>query len=282
MEATESPKVKLSFAGKCYLPLAELKRNVKKNRKAGYPTLEYADAAYLPHCAIVGGGPSLQYSLDVLRAFPGEIYAVSRTAAYLAKNGIPCTMFSVDPEPDPYPDHFLIKRVLLASRCSPNQFKHFKSKVVMFDNWEEDNAGGVQGGVTGITRAPYMVIKMGHRGAWFFGCDSCFSDLHQTHVTGNQKTAYQDLLIVRVGDMDYVSNASMLLQAEYLIEIMQGHQGVFGNASAGMLKAMLEGGDWGVVAVADSLQKKYHAQGVQGFNRPYKHRERWALVQGGA
>lgn len=272
--------MRLSFEAKCYKPAHDIKMNVKKNKRAGHKVVEYATRALHPPCAIVGGGPSLEYMLDKLRSFDGDIFAVNRTAYYLANKGIPCSIFSVDPATTPFDDHVLIKEAFFASRCSPKQFKAFGNKAVMFDNWEEDKKHGVQGGATSVTRMPHLFVRMGYMGAYFVGCDSCLADLKKSHATGNLQHAYQDMIVVRADGIDYVTNAALYLQAEYLSQIITGHPGIFINASSGLLKAMVEHpDDWEAVAVGEDLRRKYQSGGIHGFNKPYKSdHARWALA----
>jgi hypothetical protein len=261
--------LRLKLEARCNTDDGTVARHIKKNGKKRYAAVQYQVAKLMPPCAIVGGGPSLPLMLDTLRNWGGDIYAVNDTSGYLSENGIANYLYAIDSTNVPYRTGMLTQGAVLATRCHPVQFKPFQHSAIRVFDMVEDSPFGAQGGPTAVCRAPHLFLRMGYTGVVFFGCDGCFSDLKRTHASGTQSVAYENMVIIRAAGVDYFSNASLLMQSEFLIEAMQKFPQFVVNASGGMLKAMLEDPEWYCAAVAGDLKKKYDDLGETSFKVPY-------------
>jgi len=257
---------------KCITDNKTIHKNVKLSRR--YQRVEWCVAKY-PPCALVGGGPSMKVNLDLLREWPGDVFAVNDTAGYLSDNGVPCYIFSVDSTKVLFKIGPLVKGAYFASRVDREQFKRFKRADVRTFHMLEDipvNKGDIEGGATGVCRAPHLFLKIGYKSIYFFGCDGSFYDF--THVTGKSEAALQNMMIVQAGGVDYLTNAAFVIQCTYLGEAMRKHPQFLINASSGLLPAMIANWDtWEVVAIRDDLRSQYAAQGDGRWTVDYDMRE---------
>jgi hypothetical protein len=255
--------VRLNLEAKCNTSLGEIV--VNKYHSRNYPRVTWGLLRY-PMCAVVGGGESLKDNLNILRTWPGHIYGVNDTAAYLSEHGIASTIYSIDCTPIPYRKGKKIKGALFASRCHKNQFTYKNIRV--FDMVEDDKEG-VGGGVSGVGRSIHLFLRMGYRGITYFGCDSSFTGA--THLSGTQNIAFENMIIVRAGNKEYLTNAAMILQAQYMVDCFIKYPQFLVNASGGLMQGMLENPDtWEVVAVAEDLKNQYESLGCHEWNKPYK------------
>ena len=251
----------------CNTSDADLARNMKKTQR--YRRIRFVgsdDALKYPPCAVVGGGPGLKAHLDELREFKGDIYAVNDTAGYLSDEGIPCFMYSIDASRYLYKTGELVKGAIFASRVHKKQFSQFEYDNVATFDMGEDVPGGITGGPTAVCRAPYLFLRMGYRQVVFFGCDACFYD--SSHASGEQKAIFDNMIIITAGGVDYLTNGSLLLQSEWLVDNFRKHPKFLVNRSDGLLKAMLEHYDtWSIRAISSDLKKQYDDLGWKGFDK---------------
>lgn len=195
--------------------------------------------------AIVGGGPSVLDVLDELKAWPGDIWAINNTAAWLAKHGIRSTLLSVDPDNFEF-DKTGVADALLASCCHPKAFDGLN--VSMFHMIEHDPSG-VAGGTSTASRAPALALRMGYFDMTFFGCEGSF--VEADHVDRDEQKPEQ--LIIRAG-ADYKTTPPLLLQCECLSDLIREFP-CFHEKSGGLLRAMVKHPDWEVVAVSGALKQ---------------------------
>ena len=260
------PPFRLNLESKGTSSGKEVKDNVKKARK--YKRVEWGVLLHKT-CAVVGGGPSTARHLETLRAWEGDIFAINDTAKFLSDNGIPCYVYSIDGTTIPFKIGPLVKGAVFATRVNRIQFRQFtRSTIRVFDMYEDNKNGGIEGGPTGVCRTPHLFLKMGYRGMVFFGVEGSFYG--KTHLGGNRNDAFWNMVIVRINGMDYVTNAAFIMQCEYLATTIKKYPTLLTNASGGLLDAMLKDPDtWEVVAVTGDLKKQYDDQGVPIFNREY-------------
>jgi hypothetical protein len=234
----------------------------------GYPRAEWGVLTH-PPCIVVGGGASTERSLDGLRKWDGDIFAINDTAGYLSDNGIPCYLYAIDGSKIPFYVGDKVKGAVLASRCDQVQYKMFpKENIRVFDLAEEDGMQGIEGGPTAVCRTPHLFLKMGYRAVMFLGCEGSF--FKQSHVGGDRMDAFGSLLIIRVDGVDYLTNAAFMLQCQYLTEVITTYPQFLFDISGGLLGAMRKHPDtWEVVAVTDSMKKQYEDQGVPLWGKPY-------------
>lgn len=251
---------RIAFQTKCVLPLETLRRNAALN--ANQPKI----GKRIPHgrkLAVVGGGPLLLESLDELRAWDGDIWGINMTAQWLNEQGIPATLFSVDPQPF----ETRVANAVLASCCDPSVFAICDS-VLAFD-MIETHADGLTGGRSSATRAPGVSFQMGYLDVSFFGCEGSY--LERSHVDRNIEDACQ--FIVRAGGVDYRTCSQFIIQCEELSLLVRTFPDVYRNRSGGLLRAMIEHPDtWEIVAVSAAM--KQHLEELNGKQGLYE--QPWA------
>jgi len=252
------------------LPANQAKSNLKKS--VGYRKVTRG-CATKPRCAVVAGGPSVKKQLNKLRKYDGDIYAVNDTAGFLSDNGIPCYLYSIDGTKIPYAIGPLVKGAFLATRCNPVQFKPFKKKDIRVFEMREDNVKrGIEGGPTGVCRAPHLFIAMGHMGIDFYGIEGSF--FSQSHVGSDRQDARANMIVIRAGGIDYLTNAAFMLQNEFMMQLFKKYPTIYKNHSGGLLRAMMKHQKtWGVVAITKGLKEQFTKQKVKGWDKPYKFNE---------
>jgi hypothetical protein len=156
------------------------------------------DIPWLKECAehdgvaiICGAGPSLEDTLDEVRALKGTIFACNSAANYLLDRG-----FDVDYQAmlDPHPirdcDFAPTKGHLIASIVDPKMFDRAKNAVLWhpYMDWIEDKLrpdcpefAYIGGGVTVTNSVLCIAYTMGYREFHIFGMDSSFRE-EKTHV----------------------------------------------------------------------------------------------------
>ena len=238
-------------------------KNSKDYRKATWGLARY------PPCAIVGGGTSVKKKLTRLRKWQGHIYAINDTAGYLSDNGIRCRLFAIDGTKIPFKIGPLVIGALLATRVNKVQYKMFKKKDIRtFPMMEDDMKNGIEGGPTAVCRTPHLMIKMGYSKIEYFGCEGSF--FAQSHVGGNRSDAKNNMIIVRVKGMDYLTNAAFMLQNQYLSGVLREYPKIYHDNSGGLLQKMMRyPDDWEVVAVTDDIKRQHEEQGSKIFTKPF-------------
>ncbi|WP_341918683.1 hypothetical protein [Polaromonas sp. YR568] len=214
--------------------------------------------------AVVGGGGSTALHIEALRSWDGEIWAINGTAAWLSRNGIRATLFTIDPGDVRLFDTSGVDSALLATCCHPELREKFKTYRV-FD-LVETHPGGVMGGTTSASRAATLALSMGYYSIHFFGCDSSF-EVGNDHVDRDE--GIQEMAIVRAGGRDYTTYLEYLLQAECLSKLLMLAPSVFKSHSGGLLDAITANPDtWEVVAVSAQLKKSLEQ--INGANGLYE------------
>ena len=268
----ETPPIRPGLTAKCMTDNKTVKKNIKLARR--YQRVEWGVAKY-PPCAVVAGGPSTKANLETLRNWPGDIFAINDTAKFLSDNGIPCYIFAIDSTEVLFKIGPLVKGAFFATRVDREQFKQFKRADVRTFHLLEDvgnNQGDVEGGPTAVCRTPSLLLRIGYQGIYYFGCDGSFYDV--SHVFGKSEAALLNMMVVRAGDVEYLTNAAFVLQSKYLIEVFQKHPQFLINASGGLLKAMIDyPNTWEVVAIREDLREQYRVQGDTNWSVEYDMRE---------
>jgi len=274
--------MRLNLIERCNTPDKQLAKNVRWSRH--FPRVRWAhkeEVLKYPPCAVVGGNPNIENRLAELREYERQgrdIFAINDTAGYLSSQGIPCFMFAIDASPVLYKSGILVKGAIFATRVHRNQFKAFgEDMVATFDMAEDTKMGGVTGGPTAACRAPMLFLRMGYKGVWFYGVDACFYDL--THVSGEQTVAYDNMIIVRANGQDFLTNASLLIQTEWLVDNIRKHPKFLINRSGGLIEAMLADDNWEVRAIGEDLKKQYDSLGVKVWNKEVPEEKLWRQPQ---
>jgi hypothetical protein len=78
------------------------------------------------------------------------------------------------------------------------------------------------------------------------------------------------MIIINADGRDYITNASLLMQSEYMLKVFRKYPMFFKCASGGLMKAMIQNPDtWSVRAVSKDLKKRYEDLGVHVWNKKY-------------
>lgn len=253
----------INLQSRCNTKQKHIRKNIIASSK--YPSVSWGATRYSP-CAVVGGGPSTKGYLDTLRNWDGDIYGINDTAGYLSQNGIGSYMYAIDSSPIPFKSGLLVKGAVFATKVNPIQFIFKNART--FEMLEDSKGTGIGGGPSAAARAPHLFLRMGYSAVVFFGIDTSFHDV--THISGNQDVALQNMIIVRVDGIDYLTNGALYLQAEWLVPEMQKHPELLINASDGLFKAMIESPNgWEIVAVEERMKKNYDKEGYKVWNKKY-------------
>lgn len=251
--------------------------------------IDYAVSLDLPTCAvhrkrngkvaIVGSGPSVTDSVDILREWDGEIWGINRSLEWMRHRGIKPTAFlGIDPEwflteclPDPTDDI----TYYIATQVHPGVFDHLTGKKIM--TWcladsevrHPDGYLPIFGGTTCLSRAPNLAWSLGYRDVHIFGGDSSFT--HKTHVHGGELPA--NVVISEVNGVPYKTTKTMMSQAcefvEQIVEWARGEEplsvSVYGE---GLMQALIgqamQSGNYEAYLRDAILNEK---KATQGMNR---------------
>jgi len=236
----------------------EARRNWESSRKRALPRALDSAPVLSDRLAVAGSGPNLD--VEALREWPGDIWAVNGTAAYLAHEGIESTMFSVDPFN--YECRHLLPEILdpidaaiLASHCNPLMFEHLlknSASVYVFDvvPWEDER---VNGGPTTATHAPLLALPMGYRELSFYGFEGSYDPEHSSHI---QKHAVDDWheLTIRAGETEFLTAVELMLQSQNLAALIREFPDVFKDRSGGLLSGMVDHWHtWEITKMTDDM-----------------------------
>lgn len=251
---------RLFVRGECTRGVETLKSHHEANR--GRPRIE--PLSKRGRLAVVGGGPLVLNDLDTLKSWDGDIWAINYTAAWLRGHGIESVMFTVDPLPfDPRFD-----KAIVASTCHPELIGSV-AQVECFDALSDEGFSKIAGGSFSASCACLVALHMGYTEISWFGCEGNFQDTD--HVDRHE--AYQELVIVRAGGEEYLTEPSYLIQCGELLQFFARFPDLCKNRSHGLLEAMQRHPDtWEVVAVSAALKAKLNAHnGDTGlFDTPYR------------
>jgi len=174
---------------------SEMNANVTATIDRGYIPINDSLQKYNGKVAIVGSGPSIEYTHKKLK---GDVMAINSSIGYLLDQGIVpkfgmiwdaaevCEKFAV-----PHPDIIY----LIGARCHPKVFERLKDcKVVVWHAGGDHNIAEfmaergmdepmVNGGSAGVTRAMYLAVALGYDHLNIYGADSCYSK-DKTHING--------------------------------------------------------------------------------------------------
>lgn len=195
--------------------------------------------------AICGGAPSLQSSLDALRQWDGDIWAINGACAWLARRGVFSTFITVHPgawKPEELERATEgITRAFLADDCSPALFDALRGADVRTFSTEGDC--GRNGGSTTASRVPMLALKAGYSEMHFFGCEGSFAE--RSHTYKDESGDWD--VVIEAGGLSYRTNCQMMLQSENLALLIRAFPNILKDRSGGLLAAMVAHPEtWGV------------------------------------
>ena len=166
--------------------IENIRRNSEKNIQTIESLPEWRETSRI---AIVGGGPSLNETIEELRSFD-NVMACGSAHDHLIGLGIK-PKWTVISDPDPIMAEYLRKPIsectyLVASMCDEAVFEALNGhKKVLWHSSSNDNSSKlwgekpkilVGGGCTVGTRAFIIAITFGYRRIHLFGFDTCIRD----------------------------------------------------------------------------------------------------------
>ena len=235
---------KIAFVAKGVASDEAVEANRRYARGLGLPEIGQIGPSRVP-LAVVGGGHSIPDFISELRGWDGEVWAINGTYAWCAEHGIPATFYSIDPMPG-IAD--LIKgasSAVLADTVCPEAFKECPNVTLArtgLDATPHDSSSA--------STAPMIAAEGGYTSVTFFGCEGSFPPNGTTH-------AYKDVpmsrVLVRCGGVEYMTDPGFLMQTEFLAGLARGVTGWIRAKGGGLLGALIEHGDYDVVAVSRNI-----------------------------
>lgn len=235
--------MKITFTATDCVSKETLARNRAHALSLGLPML---GAARAPFLAVVGGGPSVADHLDELRYWPGVIWAINGTFNWLRDRGILSQFFSTDPLPGIADLCRQADSAVMATWCSPDAFSAMPSAHVELVDLAEYPAVGPSTACC----APLIAANAGFRSVSFFGCESSFKD-GATHAYSVDRP--MNFLEVECNGKRFMTSPQMLMQAEYLADILREALGYCVDRSGGLLAAVVADPDVDVIAASRSV-----------------------------
>ena len=220
----------------------KLNENVIASFDRNLPRLINMETTENPVIAIVGGGPSLNDTLDELKDF-GTIMVCGSAHDHLVKSGIKPHMAVIC---DPDPEHIRSFRenpegckYLIASRCNPNMFDHLEGRDLrlwhMYEPqmdttiWRHEPA--VICGCTVMLSAIPLAIGLGFKEFHFFGFDSSFPTFEKNHAYDEPETSQvmevQLGIPGHIGERKYLTTATWVAQAQQYKDMRENWKGLF-------------------------------------------------------
>lgn len=200
--------------------------------------------------AVVGGGISALKQLADLQAWPGHIWAINQGAQWLASHGRTkdVWLFSISPTPRiaTYLDG--VERALLSSQCHPDTFQGLAERgaeVLKFHLFDGS-------GPASAPNAVFPSAILGYKTLTFFGCEGSF----ERDPYFYRREMKPDQLVIRAGGKDYVTSTDIFITTEVMVKVITEYPERHFEKSGGLLRAMINDPEWGVVAWSESLRNK--------------------------
>lgn len=200
---------------------------------------EVGDRAVSTRLAVVGGGPSVANYLEEIRTFDGEVWAINGAWKWCRDNGIDAAFYTIDPREDVLPLCEGAERAIFSDVVCPKAFERVPDVELAKIGEDEINNWS-----TSAATAPMIALKRGHRHVVFYGCESSFAD--KSHIYAD---LYKDKIWVECGGKEYISNALLVPQAEFMAELARGAPNFMTIKGDGFLPALIEHGDYKITHV---------------------------------
>lgn len=225
-------------------PAEEVIGNIRRNSARGLlEAHELPEWREIVPLAVVGGGPSLKQTADVLRRYK-YIMACGSVHDWLVHNGI-APRWTVIVDADPVMARYLASPIkgctyLVASQCHDAVFDALKGfHTVLWhagdgsinkEIWGEDEKVLIGGGCTVGTRAIAIALTFGYRNLHLFGFDTCVPDAETHHAYGfaTDEEDIGDLSAIRLGGPD---GKEFLMAGYHVAQLFDFKEMIKGNAS---------------------------------------------------
>lgn len=226
--ALPPPDISEALPVRCNVEDATLFANVQAAIDGGWPLIARQEPHGVPAC-IVGGGPSLSETLEIIRAKHDagcHVYALNGAAHWLIKNGItPYGVIMLDARPLNVSFVYFLPdtiKFLIASQCDPAVFRALGKKDITIWHPNFEGKSGVKemretvligsGTVVGI-RALRLLSVLGYRDFSLFGYDSSYRG-EDGHAYPQSFNDGETLVSVKVGGVEYWGAPWMIRQAD--------------------------------------------------------------------
>lgn len=221
-------------------------RNVEYAKFLGFPKFGKAGK---PRVAIVGGGCSIEDHVDEIRNFDGDIWAINGAFHWCRDRGIDAWFFSVD-QSECIADFCRgADRAMITMDCHPKVFDELVDA-----NVEAIELSDLAYGPSTSTTAPAICLRRGYKEMVFYGCEGSFS--RTTHAYGDY--GLEMLLRVECGGEIFLTSADMLVQVEYLGDIIR-QVDTCKERSGGLLAAYIRDPNVDVLAGSKSFHERISA-----------------------
>lgn len=212
--------------------------------------------------AVVGGGASTRENLQEIVAWPGHIWGINQSAQWLSQHGRTkdVWLFSVAPTTRLLPFLKGVERALLASQCNPQVFQTLNdlgADVRRFNLFDGH-------GPTSVSNTLMPSAMLGYKVLTYFGCEGSF--VGESHCY--RSDAKPEQLIVRAGGKDYVTSVDMYITTQYMATAIREYPERMKEKSGGLLRAMIEDEQWGVVALSEALRDRICPELTDKYESP--------------
>lgn len=216
-------------------PEVELFSNIEVNAKKGLPEIKEAAPATSVPAVIVGGGPSLNSTLESIRhmkACGAVVFALNNAARFLKENGIRAdyqVMIDSRLENKDFVTERWAGEVLLASQCHPEVIQHCVDTGYPVRLWHpavpdiekhvgRDKPFAIWSGWTVGLTAMCVAHTLGHREMHLFGYDSCHSE-QKSHAYGQPLNDSDQMTQVAVDGRIFNCSVTMAAQASHFEDV---------------------------------------------------------------
>lgn len=239
--------MKITFTALCNADESALRRNEEACRFLQLP--EVGSSKVSDSLAVVGGGASVTRCVGELRAFDGEVWAVNGAFKWCKDRGIDATFYTVDALPIVSRMAAGARRAVLSHRCDPSTFSAVDGPIEV---WSGEHLGP-----SSATTSTLCGVERGHKSITFYGCDSCYSTA--ADAPNPSPIDCKERIVVRVNGQEFLTNPGLIIQAEFLAEVIRTAPHVFKERSGGLLGALVACPEWEAVAATRSLYESLTA-----------------------
>lgn len=199
--------------------------------------------------ALVGGGPSIEKTIDELKEYKNIVACGSSHDWLISKNIIPT--YAVICDPDPISANYYTKpqigcNYLIATACDKKVFDILNGyQITMWHCYSDDalkelikvepNVQAVGGGCTVGLRSLSIALMLGYNNIHFFGFDSCLGekDKHHAYDFTDESEALGEIYKLKFGmyegieEKEYRCAGYQLAQASNFHEFFKEFNGAF-------------------------------------------------------
>jgi len=227
--------VTFRFYGVGCLPRESYAANIRATLEQGFRPAERVPLHDRP-LAVCGSGVSLRRHLDELKAWPGDVWGVNRTAAWLNFRNIKAAFYTCDPQPTPADMIGSAPCAVVATSADESVFHHMGERPVTVFHCDPFIEGAFSGGPTSASIVARVAPHLGYQRVEFFGCDGVVEGV--SHVYAPDRD-FPDAIMVEVDGRIFRTVPEFLLQTEYLAAVMRAFPEVYVNRSGDFIDAMI-------------------------------------------